>query len=67
MTFVLITSKNSASGYKNRADNEAEEIMKDRKTDKGGQERQIHYKGKGYRNRAKRADDRKSKKECNGH
>ncbi len=38
-TFVPITSKNSASGYKNRADNEAEEIMKDRKTDKGGQDR----------------------------
>jgi hypothetical protein len=41
--------------------------MKDRKTDKGGLERQIHYKGKGYRNRAKRAEDRKSKKECGGH
>ncbi len=41
--------------------------MKDRKTDKGGQERQIHYKGKGYRNRKKIAEERKTKKERNGH
>ncbi len=37
-TFVPNTSKKSASGYKNRADNEAEEIMKDRKTDRVGQD-----------------------------